>query len=301
MTFYNMVNVSDHPLISIIINCYNGEKFLSKTIDSIFHQTYKNWEIIFWDNVSTDGSAQVLQSYSDSRIKYYLAAEHTPLGQARNLAIEQATGEWCAFLDSDDVWVERKLEKQVDIIRENKNIGVVYGQMLVHVEDEQHDSIWTNNMSKFTKKTLMKNLPEGQIFNQLLKVNCVPLLTAIFKRELFIEVDGVCQHMEIAEDYDLFVKLSRLTQFKAVQGVIAYYRLHNNNTSIINQEKCFLEVSEIINRYLPDNGAISGLEVHSAVYSFSKIKHGEVINGIIYFFRHSSIRALAYLLTHRFR
>jgi glycosyltransferase involved in cell wall biosynthesis len=296
-----MINTNAQPLISVVINCYNGEKFLSETIDSISRQTYENWEIIFWDNLSTDSSAQVLQSYSDSRIKYYLASEHAPLGRARNLAIEKATGEWCAFLDSDDVWVESKLEKQVDIIRKNKNIGVVYGQMLVYVEDDENGSIWSNNMRKFTNKTLMKKLPEGQIFNQLLKVNFVPLLTAIFKRELFIEVNGVSEHMEIAEDYDLFVKLSRLTRFKAVQGIIAYYRLHNSNTSIANQEKCFLEVSEIITRYLPDKGAISGLEVHSAVSSFSKIKNGEVVKGITDFIRHSSIGAMIYLLTHRFR
>jgi len=65
-----MGNISDQPLISIVINCYNGEKYLAKTIDSIFEQTYENWEIIFWDNRSTDDSANIIQSYLDSRIKY---------------------------------------------------------------------------------------------------------------------------------------------------------------------------------------------------------------------------------------
>ena len=295
-----MANISDQPLISIVINCYNGEKYLAKTIDSIFEQTYENWEIVFWDNRSTDNSAKVIQSYLDSRIKYYLATDHTPLGKARNLAIEKATGEWCAFLDSDDIWVASKLSRQLDVINKNQDIGVVYGQMLVYVEGGQHNSVWSKRMRKYTKKTIMKNLPEGRIFNQLLRVNFVPLLTAIFKRDLFMEVNGVSEHMEIAEDYDLFLKLSCLTKFRAVQDVVAYYRLHDNNTSIVKQEQCFLEISEIINRYFPDKAAISGLEVHNTVSSISKIRNGEVIKGMMYFIRHGSIAGLAHLIAYKF-
>ncbi len=295
-----MGNISDQLLISIVINCYNGEKYLAKTIDSIFEQTYENWEIIFWDNRSTDDSAKIIQSYLDSRIKYYLATDHTPLGKARNLAIEKATGEWCAFLDSDDVWVADKLAKQINTINENQDIGVVYGQMLVNAEDINLNSPWSRRMGIYTQKTMMKNLPEGQIFNQLLKVNFVPLLTAIFKRDLFMEVGGVSEHMEIAEDYDLFLKLSCLTKFRAIQDVIAYYRVHDNNASIVKQQQCFLEISEIINRYLPDKAAISGLKMHNTVRAIYKIRNGKIIKGLGCFIQHGSIGSLIFLIKSKF-
>lgn len=77
------------PLISIIINCFNGERFLREAIDSVIAQTYSNWELIFWDNQSTDSTANIVRSYHDDRIRYFYAPEHTSLGEARNLALEK--------------------------------------------------------------------------------------------------------------------------------------------------------------------------------------------------------------------
>ena len=84
---------NSNPLISVIINCYNGEKYLREAIDSVINQTYQNWEIIFWDNQSTDSSKQIVTSYKDNRIHYFCAPTHTSLGEARNLAVEKANGE----------------------------------------------------------------------------------------------------------------------------------------------------------------------------------------------------------------
>jgi len=295
-----MNDVDSSLLVSIVINCYNGEKYLSKTIDSIFKQTYENWEIIFWDNQSTDASAKIIQSYSDDRIKYFQSVNYTPLGEARNMAIEKTSGEWCAFLDSDDIWVSDKLEKQIDIVNKDQDAGVVYGQMLVNVEDVKRNSLWSKKMSKYTQKTMMKDLPEGGVFNQLLKVNFTPLLTAIFKRDLFLSVGGVSEHMEIAEDYDLFLKLSCLTKFRAVQDVVAYYRVHDRNTSLTKQEKCFTEILEIINRYLPNKAAVSGLKMHNTVWAIYKIRSGEVVKGLNYFIQNGSVNSLAYLVKSKF-
>ena len=83
-----VVHESQTPLVSIIMNCYNGAKFLEEAIDSIYTQTYSNWEIVFWDNASTDDSASIAKSYDD-RLKYHLALETTPLGEARDLALKK--------------------------------------------------------------------------------------------------------------------------------------------------------------------------------------------------------------------
>jgi len=98
-----------HPLVSVVMNCYNSDSFLKEAIESVYNQTYSNWEIIFWDNASTDNSANIAKSY-DERIKYYLAPKTTPLGEARNLALSYTTGEYVAFLDCDDIWISDMID-----------------------------------------------------------------------------------------------------------------------------------------------------------------------------------------------
>ena len=98
------------PLVSIIMNCFNGELFLKDSIKSVLDQTYKNWELIFWDNKSTDKSAEIFKSFKDKRLKYFYADEHTSLYKARNLAIDKSKGDFISFLDTDDLLNQNKLE-----------------------------------------------------------------------------------------------------------------------------------------------------------------------------------------------
>ena len=127
------------PLVSIIMNCFNGEKYLKEALESITNQTYENWELIFWDNLSTDNSKKIFKSFNDKRFKYFLAEKHTVLYEARNLAIKKTKGEFIAFLDTDDIWIKEKLEEQIKFFS-NKNIGLVYG------------NYWRYNPISFFKK-----------------------------------------------------------------------------------------------------------------------------------------------------
>ena len=88
----------DKPLVSIIVNCYNGEKYLDQCLKSIFSQTYKNWEVIFWDNNSNDNSCKIFNSYNDNRLKYYKSKVNVSLGQARAWAVEKCAGKFISFL-----------------------------------------------------------------------------------------------------------------------------------------------------------------------------------------------------------
>lgn len=105
------------------MNCFNSETYLSDSIESVLSQTYQNWELIFWDNKSTDSSASIFKSFTDKRLKYFYAKKHTTLGEARNKALEKVTGKFVAFLDCDDLWLERKLEKQLQYFK--GNVGIV--------------------------------------------------------------------------------------------------------------------------------------------------------------------------------
>ncbi|MEJ2405866.1 MAG: glycosyltransferase family 2 protein, partial [Candidatus Thiodiazotropha sp.] len=120
---------STSPLVSIVMNCYNGERFLREAIDSVYEQGFQDWEIIFWDNASTDSSAEIAQSY-DERVKYFLADETAPLGEARNHALKQASGKYIAFLDCDDLYLPEKLEKQVALM-ESGDYALSYGSAIM--------------------------------------------------------------------------------------------------------------------------------------------------------------------------
>ena len=99
------------PSVSVIMNCYNGAKYLRAAIESVLTQSYADWELVFWDNQSTDESANIVRSYADPRVKYFYAPVHTLLYEARNCAIQKSNGELLAFLDVDDTWLPAKLER----------------------------------------------------------------------------------------------------------------------------------------------------------------------------------------------
>ena len=108
--------------VSIIMNCYNGQDFLRESINSVINQTYKKWELIFYDNCSTDRSAQIVKKYKDRRIKYFKSKKNLNLGLARKTALSKANGYFVAFLDTDDIWIKNKLKTQLKFL-EKKEIG----------------------------------------------------------------------------------------------------------------------------------------------------------------------------------
>ena len=126
-----MKSNSKKPLVSIIMNCYNGEKYLKESIKSIINQTYKNWELIFWDNCSTDNSKKITKKFKDNRIYYFKSKQFVNLYEARNLALKKCKGKYISFLDTDDKWKPNKLYKQISFFKKNKNIKMLYSNYIV--------------------------------------------------------------------------------------------------------------------------------------------------------------------------
>ena len=244
------------PLVSIIMNCYNSDRFLKKAIDSIYAQTFSDWEIIFWDNASIDSSGEIARSYDD-KLKYYRAENTTPLGEARNLAIEKASGKYLAFLDCDDLWLESKLQAQMEIFtREDEDLGFVYGRS----EKFYSNCRWKNQVFRKGEK-----LPEGRIFNELIKENFVPFLSGVIDREKFIACGGFPKHFKNSTDYFIFLNLAQRYRVRAVQDVCCMYRIHENNLSHSQRVIAAKENIEIVSLFLPDDSARIGLK-HQYVY-----------------------------------
>ena len=121
------------PLVSIIMNCHNGSQFINRSVKSIRKQKYKNWELVFWDNNSTDKSKQVIKKIKDKRIKYFFSKKFHNLYHSRNKAIKKAKGEYICFLDVDDQWIPNKLNKQVNIMS-NYDYDVIFSNYFVNYE-----------------------------------------------------------------------------------------------------------------------------------------------------------------------
>ena len=107
-------------LVSIIMPSYNTAKFIEETIDSVLSQTYTNWELIIVDDCSTDNTDEVVARYTDPRIIYIKNEKNSGAAVSRNRALREAKGRWIAFLDSDDLWMPEKLEKQIRFMEENR-------------------------------------------------------------------------------------------------------------------------------------------------------------------------------------
>lgn len=237
---------NNQPLVSVIMNCYNSDTYLKEAINSVISQTYTNWEIIFWDNQSIDKSAEIVKSYDDERIRYFYAPFHTLLGEARNLAVNKAAGEWIAFLDCDDVWYEKKLDIQLKNI--SNNIGMIYSRMEFLIETS---GIKTNMAKNIINKIYpkRKDLPLNDIFDKLLFECFIPLPSVLIRRNLFEKVGGIDNSLKVAEDYDIFLKVSKVSKVKAINDVLCKYRVHENNLSHSNENITFTESIEIISKY----------------------------------------------------
>ena len=219
-----------NPLISVVMNCHNGEKFLHEAIYSLKNQIYKNWELIFWDNCSDDNSKNIIKSFKDKRIKYFLAKKFTNLHKARNLALKKAMGDYISFLDCDDLLVKDKLFLQVKKLKE-KNFSLIYGNYYLR-----------NDNTFLKKKKFFKGiLPEGFITNKLLNNYVVALPTVLIKRQI-LNKSFFNEKYNIISDRDLLMRISLKEEFGCVQSPLAIYRIHKENFSGKNK---LMEVKEL--------------------------------------------------------
>lgn len=129
---------TNKPLVSVVIPAYNSELYISQTIQSVVTQTYTNWELIVVDDCSADRTKELVEAWvrRDSRIRLLACPENRGVAEARNAGIAAARGEWIALLDSDDLWVEEKLEKQLDLANSSGAKVIYCSYMLMRPDRE---------------------------------------------------------------------------------------------------------------------------------------------------------------------
>ncbi len=216
------------PKVSILMNCFNGEKYVSEAIDSVLSQTYENWELIIWDNLSTDNSKNIILSYRDERIKYYCAEKHSDLGQARKLAYLKFTGKLIAFLDVDDIWFHNKLEKQVKVFEDN-DFAICF------TNTQYFSKKATRNLydQKFDPTLTTKKL----ITNYFLSLESIMIDNSKVKL-LPYNFDPQFNHIA---DFDLIVRLSTCGKIFYLPEVLSGWRIHSESESFIFNRKLYFE------------------------------------------------------------
>ncbi len=209
------------PLVSVIMNCRNCGKYLREALDSVYEQTFKDYEIVFWDNMSDDESAQIALSYGEP-LRYFRGEEFVPLGAARNKAIEKAHGRYIAFLDCDDIWLPDKLEKQVELLESDERLGLTYSDCLLIDEKGNPKTDIRYHISRF----------EGNVFDRLLDLGgFIPMPTVIIRKEALNNVGPFNPELEIVEEYDLWIRIAECYLVGFIEKPLAKYRKHGENIS----------------------------------------------------------------------
>ena len=194
--------------VSILMNAYNSEEYLKEAIDSIYAQSYTDWEIIFIDNCSTDKTKEIVDTYDDS-IKYYKTEQNIPLGEARNWGLQYCKGQYLAFLDTDDIWLEDKLKIQVNKLEESSAAKLCYGGVIT--------------IDKKGKE-IDKMLPvaqSGMVLSQQLVRYEINMQSVVIRNNINISFDAT---MKFSPDFDLFMKIVSKYPVVVINDYIAKYR-----------------------------------------------------------------------------
>lgn len=206
----------DYGLVSIITPLYNCEKYIGKTIESVQNQTYQNWEMLVVDDCSSDKSCEIVESYvgNDCRVKLLHNPQNSGAAVSRNYALREARGKWIAFLDSDDIWVPEKLQKQLLFMNSN---------------DYAFSYTATSEMDE-SGKSLNKHERGPKIVTRMMlyTFNYMGTLTVMYNRDKI----GLIQIEDLKRrnDYAMWLKVIKKSQCYFLDEELSVYRVRKSGS-----------------------------------------------------------------------
>ncbi|MFH1369906.1 MAG: glycosyltransferase family 2 protein [Planctomycetota bacterium] len=198
------------PKVTIVTPSYNQAGYLEKTILSVLNQDYPDIEYIIIDGGSTDGSVDIIKRYQD-RLAYWISEPDKGQSDAINKGFKRATGRIFNWLNSDDLLMPSAVKIAVYYLMNNSDVGIVYGNRITI--DERGNFLSLTRAPSYNARIFRHHL-------------AIPQETTFFRSELWSQVDGVEEELKFCMDYDLFVKLSKITQFYHIPFVLGAYRKH---------------------------------------------------------------------------
>ena len=218
--------------ISVIIPTYNRAFTIEHAIKSVLNQTYKPIEIIVVDDGSTDNTKRVVESINNPLIKYYYK-ENGGAASARNYGAIKAEGDWLAFNDSDDVWIEDKLFKQAKYAQLHPEYNLIYSSYKMHMAD--------GNTLIVPDKNTSAQL-EGDILSSLVIKNTIGTPTVMVKKDTFLKVGGFDERLRCIEDWNFAIRFAEQYSIGFVDEVtVDAYRVDDSvssNAAEMFEERC---------------------------------------------------------------
>ena len=268
------------PLVSVLMNCHNCEKYLKYALKSILDQSYKNWELVFLDNNSNDNSKNILNKFSDKRIKYYKTKKFLKLGEARKLGWELCKGKYIAILDADDIADPERLEKQIEFFNKNNDVAV-YGSSLDIINN---DGLFVERVNCATDSDILK---EEIVFS-------FPFMnsTLMINKKIGDELGGLDPNYEIIHDHEFVYRISKKFKISNSDKVFSKWRKHEKNISWKKMLKGQLELAKllkIISKDIKNKELLSintnARALNSFKISYLSFKKLKFINSLLFFIR----------------
>ena len=203
------------PLVSVVIPTYNRAPDLERALKSVIAQSFGNWEALVVDNHSADNSDDVIRGFRDERIKSFKIHNEGVIAASRNLGIERATGAYVAFLDSDDWWTPRKLERSVEALQSGAD--VVYHDLRLVTKAGQRI---------FVRRARSRTMDTPLFEDLLFRGNALINSSVVVRRECLLAIGGIAEDRELVgvEDYDAWLRLAKKTEkFTRIRGAFGYY------------------------------------------------------------------------------
>lgn len=235
----------DAPAVSVLMNCLNGEEHLAEAMESVFAQTWQDFEIVFWDNCSTDASPDIAKGFGE-KVRYFRGEEKVSLGAGRNLAIAKARGKYIAFLDCDDVWEPTKLERQVTLFAANPRVGLV-----------------TTDTRLFDGKKVLRRFFEGarpargMVFDELVRRQWISMSSAMVSREALMSLTGdgawaggwFDEELSLCEEADVFYRIAHDWELDYVDEPLTGWRVHGSSTTFTRFAGFARETRHILEKF----------------------------------------------------
>ena len=269
------------PLISIILPTYNNEDTVQDSIKSVLRQTFSDYELIVCDDGSTDNTAKVMESFSSNPKIKYVKIEHTgEPAKVRNMAAKHIQGKYIAFIDSDDIWLDDKLENDIAFYKKHPELGYVFCDTADYLgdtfEEENYDGTWVH---KFQTLNKIKKFPDVIIFQEkddyifssaLLEfalnwsLSSTPAMMTL--REIFEEMQGYDESYKTSQDHDLMLRILKKYPIGYYDKPLVKRRRRKDSITTSNIEKFCIHSIKIMTGHMPEKKDYLSKEE----YSYSK-------------------------------
>jgi glycosyltransferase involved in cell wall biosynthesis len=216
-----------HCEVDVIVPCYNVEPYLHRALDSVLAQTHQDFSIYAVNDGSTDNTTQVLERYAHRCVS--ISQAHAGPAAARNRAIRESVSPFIAFIDADDEWLPPKLERQVSLLRQNENLGMVCSHCLISDSNGEDGSY-----------VVINNVPnDGRLFQHLVRNCFVFTPTVVVRRQCVEELGLFNEALPVSEDFNLWLRIAARFDIAIVPEVLAVVKKRPGSlsASIPSQER----------------------------------------------------------------